>query len=110
MRNIPNISPSEKLYPHKYFDLIGGTLTGGLVALMLGCLGMDIDSAIGKYRELGSIIFGPDRHNFLGMILRGSQFDAGPFEKALAEWLQNEPMVDLNSANSCRVSQSYSRR
>jgi hypothetical protein len=104
MRNIPGISPSEELYPHKYFDLIGGTSTGGLVALMLGRLGMDVDSAIRKYEELGSIVFGPDLGNFLGVIARGARFDVGPFKNALAQWLLDKPMVDLTLTNQCRVS------
>ena len=71
MRNIPGINPSEKLYPHKYFDLIGGTSTGGLVAVMLGRLGMDIQAAIEKYQELGPSIFGQDRGAFLGVVVQG---------------------------------------
>lgn len=104
MRNIPSIDPYEKLYPHKYFDLIGGTSTGGLIALMLGRLGMDIDSAIQKYEELGSIIFERDRGGFLGVVIRGSRFNAAPFEKALTDWLQDEPMVDSDLEIHCRVS------
>jgi hypothetical protein len=107
MRNIPNADPSEKLYPHKYFDLIGGTSTGGLVALMLGRLGMDVDSAIEKYEELGSIIFGRDRGEFLGIVVRGAQFDVIPFEKELAKWLQDEYMLDPDLGNRCRVSPRY---
>lgn len=104
MRNIPDISPSEKLYPHKYFDLIGGTSTGGLVALMLGRLAMDVDSAIRKYEELGSIIFGHDYGNFLGVVIQGAKFDATPFEKALCDWLHDEPMADSDLDSHCHVS------
>jgi patatin-like phospholipase/acyl hydrolase len=34
------IEASEAVKPCEYFDLIGGTSTGGLIAIMLGSLGM----------------------------------------------------------------------
>jgi Patatin-like phospholipase len=104
MRNIPGIDPSEKLYPHKYFDLIGGTSTGGLVAVMLGRLGMDIQAAIEKYQELGPTIFGQDRGAFLGVVVRGAHFDRKPFEDALAKWVEDQPMLDPDIGQHCRVS------
>jgi patatin-like phospholipase/acyl hydrolase len=107
MRNIPNIDLSEKIYPHKYLDLIGGTSAGGLVTLMLGRLGMDVDSAIEKYKELGSVIFGHDQGFFLGVVVRGAKFDAVPFEKSLDNWLQEEPLVDSDVDSHCRVSCQY---
>ena len=107
MRNIPNIDRSKALYPHKYFDLIGGTSTGGLVALMLGRLGMDVESAIDKYKELGSVIFGRDRGQFLGVMVRGAAFDAAPFERELVAWLRDEYMLDSDLDSHCRVSPCY---
>ena len=104
MRNIPGIDPSEKLYPHKYFDLIGGTSTGGLVAVMLGRLGMDIQAAIEKYQELGPTIFGQDRGAFLGVVVQGAHFDRKPFEDALAKWVEDQPMLDPDIGQHCRVS------
>ena len=104
MRNIPGIDPSEKLYPHKYFDLIGGTSTGRLVAVMLGRLGMDIQAAIEKYQELGPTIFGQDRGAFLGVVVQGAHFDCKPFEDALAKWVEDQPMLDPNIGQHCRVS------
>ncbi|EIW77236.1 FabD lysophospholipase-like protein [Coniophora puteana RWD-64-598 SS2] len=35
--------------PHAYFDMIGGTGTGGIIALMLGRLRMSVDDAIKEY-------------------------------------------------------------
>ena len=104
MRNIPGIDPSEKLYPHKYFDLIGGTSTGGLAAIMLGRLGMDIQAAIEKYQELGPTIFGNDRGTFLGVVVQGAHFDCKPFEDALANWVQDQPFLDPDVDQHCRVS------
>ncbi|KAJ5081108.1 Acyl transferase/acyl hydrolase/lysophospholipase [Penicillium angulare] len=43
--------------PCDVFDLIGGTSTGGLIAIMLGRLEMDIDECIAAYRELMESVF-----------------------------------------------------
>ena len=47
----------QPLRPCEYFDLIAGTSTGGLIAIMLGTLCMDIDECIGAYRDLAPKIF-----------------------------------------------------
>ncbi|EIW77896.1 FabD lysophospholipase-like protein [Coniophora puteana RWD-64-598 SS2] len=43
--------------PHTYFDMIGGTGTGGLTALLLGRLRMPIDEAIKAYDDLNHRVF-----------------------------------------------------
>ncbi|EKM76758.1 hypothetical protein AGABI1DRAFT_44362, partial [Agaricus bisporus var. burnettii JB137-S8] len=43
--------------PCNYFDLIGGTSTGGIIALMLGRLRMDVDTAITNYDDLAKQVF-----------------------------------------------------
>lgn len=45
---------------HRHFDLICGTSTGGLLALLFGRLGMSIAEASKCYKELGVKIFGPE--------------------------------------------------
>jgi len=104
MCRLPNVDPSGKLYPHKYFDLIGGTSTGGLIALMLGRLGMDIDSVIKKYEELGTTIFSRGSDSFWEVIVSGAKFEAGPFEELLKNWLDEQPLLDPNLDSRCRVS------
>ncbi|ETS74066.1 hypothetical protein PFICI_13932 [Pestalotiopsis fici W106-1] len=47
----------RKVHPHEYFDLIAGTSTGGLIAIMLGRLRMPIEEAIEAYKKLSLIIF-----------------------------------------------------
>ncbi|KAJ7827150.1 hypothetical protein B0H14DRAFT_3144712 [Mycena olivaceomarginata] len=44
-------------HPCDYFDLIGGTGTGGLIALMLGRLRMSVEDAIKAYGELSKEVF-----------------------------------------------------
>ncbi|KAK1948758.1 phospholipase, patatin family protein, partial [Colletotrichum sublineola] len=52
--------PSVK--PCQVFDLIGGTGTGGLIAIMLGCLEMDVDECISAYTKLIKEVFGKRIH------------------------------------------------
>lgn len=45
------------LSPHDVFNFVGGTSTGGLIALMLGKLGMPVEDYITQYRDLSARIF-----------------------------------------------------
>lgn len=47
----------EDLTPCDVFDLVTGTSTGGLIAIMLGKLGMSLDDCIQAYRNLAKKIF-----------------------------------------------------
>lgn len=49
---------SKEPRPCDVFDLIAGTSTGGLIAVMLGRLHMTIDECIAAYEEVGKRIFG----------------------------------------------------
>ncbi|KAF2183896.1 FabD/lysophospholipase-like protein [Zopfia rhizophila CBS 207.26] len=49
---LPSVKPCE------VFDLIGGTSTGGLIAIMLGRLEMDVDACITAYSDLAAKVFG----------------------------------------------------
>jgi patatin-like phospholipase/acyl hydrolase len=48
---------TKPLRPCEYFDMIAGTSTGGLIAIMLGTLRMDIDECIKAYSALAPKIF-----------------------------------------------------
>ncbi|KAJ5592025.1 Acyl transferase/acyl hydrolase/lysophospholipase [Penicillium hispanicum] len=50
-------SDNGHVKPCDVFDLIGGTSTGGLIAIMLGRLEMDVDECIESYRELMESVF-----------------------------------------------------
>ncbi|KAH9203476.1 acyl transferase/acyl hydrolase/lysophospholipase [Leptodontidium sp. 2 PMI_412] len=49
--SLPLVKPCE------VFDLIGGTSTGGLIAIMLGRLEMDVDKCIEAYTKLAEAVF-----------------------------------------------------
>ena len=46
------IDPESPPKPCDYFDMIGGTSTGGLIAIMLGRLQMTVNNCISAYRDL----------------------------------------------------------
>ncbi|KAJ7849627.1 acyl transferase/acyl hydrolase/lysophospholipase [Mycena olivaceomarginata] len=67
-------------HPCDYFDLIGGTSTGGLIALMLGRLRMCVKDAIKVYGELSKDVFSdvkPPRSD--------GRFKASKLEKAIKQ-------------------------
>lgn len=66
-----------------YFDLIGGTSTGAILATALS-LGWPVERATRLYRELATEIFRP-RRSILGPLaaLVGARFDERPLERAL---------------------------
>ncbi|KAE9378672.1 FabD/lysophospholipase-like protein [Stipitochalara longipes BDJ] len=47
--------------PHEFFDMIAGTSTGGLIAIMLGRLQMSVDECIEHYAKLVDEIFNKKR-------------------------------------------------
>ncbi|KAJ5238211.1 Acyl transferase/acyl hydrolase/lysophospholipase [Penicillium chrysogenum] len=76
---------SEVLRPCDVFDLIGGTSTGGLIAIMLGRLEMDVDACILAYTELMKSVFSEKINNvpvdWSGNIV--SQYDSKKLKKAI---------------------------
>jgi patatin-like phospholipase/acyl hydrolase len=61
MRTINRAHPPK---PCEYFDLIGGTSTGGLIAIMLGRLKMDIEDCITAYLQISRDVFQPKKKRF----------------------------------------------
>lgn len=85
-------TPDHLPKPCEYFDLIGGTSTGGLIAIMLGTLEMDVDTCIQRYLEMAPLIFPKEGFlpgNKLGKLFKGvvgsPRFPSEPLEKAIRE-------------------------
>ncbi|OXV08362.1 hypothetical protein Egran_03875, partial [Elaphomyces granulatus] len=66
--------------PCDYFDLICGTSTGGLIALMLGRLEFTVDDAIQKYKQLANDIFKKET-----AFSWNAKYDHKPLERKLKE-------------------------
>jgi hypothetical protein len=71
--------------PCQIFDLICGTSTGGVIAILLGRLGLDCSTATSIYKELGPRVFGRDEGKMWSHILAGEQFSSAAFETFFGE-------------------------
>ncbi|KIM42911.1 hypothetical protein M413DRAFT_26876 [Hebeloma cylindrosporum] len=73
--------------PCQIFDLICGTSTGGLIAILLGRFGLSCEEAVDVYKEIGATMFGgeADLGKIWGNIIHGEQFSSAMFEKKLEE-------------------------
>ena len=56
-RLMATVDPAAPPKPCDYFDMIGGTSTGGLIAIMLGRLRMTVDECIDAYTTLSDRVF-----------------------------------------------------
>ncbi|KJA21133.1 hypothetical protein HYPSUDRAFT_68085 [Hypholoma sublateritium FD-334 SS-4] len=90
--------------PCDYFDLIGGTSTGGIIALMLGRLQMDVDTAINHYDQLAKEVFS-DMKRF-----GDGKFKATKLEQAIKSVVnsvthdaESPLLVQGNQSGACQV-------
>ncbi|KAK5168946.1 uncharacterized protein LTR77_006255 [Saxophila tyrrhenica] len=70
--------------PCDHFDLIAGTGTGGLIALMLGRLRLDLDTCKKLYVSMTRRVFETDK-TFAGIPYKSTLFKASKLEDAIKE-------------------------
>ncbi|KAK0643728.1 acyl transferase/acyl hydrolase/lysophospholipase [Cercophora newfieldiana] len=80
------------LIPSDFFDLIGGTSTGGLIALLLGRLKMSVPEAVATFRSLSQHIFPSSRGNWfakrMALATAKTYYDASVLEAELRKILE----------------------
>ena len=90
-----------EIKPHDVFDLVAGTGTGGLIAIMLGKIGMSVDECIAQYYKMSKSIFG--KNHFRGRLTYGlapTRSSGKRLQKYVKELLQDKnlqedhPMLD----------------
>lgn len=80
-----------RLEPWQEFDMIGGTSTGGLIAIMLGRMRMSVDECIENYKILSRRIFTPvhSKSNIAGRAITKlkaeGKFESEPLEQVVKE-------------------------
>ncbi|KAI9923368.1 hypothetical protein MW887_009938 [Aspergillus wentii] len=105
----PNGTPKKK--PCEVFDLIGGTSTGGLIAIMLGRLEMDVDECIAAYIQLMKKIFEkPSKWNLAASLFGNIEprFDASKLEDAINQVISRcganpTDLFNNQAERGCRV-------
>jgi hypothetical protein len=83
------------------FDLIGGTSTGGLIALMLGRLRMPVEKCIEAYQKLSRKIFSPV-HSEVNVVGRAVQkfkadgkYESEPLERIVRDMCRESGIDEL---------------
>lgn len=79
--------------PCEHFDLIAGTGTGGLIAIMLGRLRMDVETCKDVYVRMTRRVFETDK-TFAGIPYRSTLFKASKLEEAIMECVREHTIYD----------------
>jgi patatin-like phospholipase/acyl hydrolase len=102
------IDPENPPKPCECFDLIGGTSTGGLIAIMLGRLEMSADECIAEYQQISSTVFTKVRHrlNWQGQV-QGRFDDEILAEKVrellVKKGLKEQELLKTTTSSGCRT-------
>ncbi|KAF1985400.1 FabD/lysophospholipase-like protein [Aulographum hederae CBS 113979] len=79
--------------PCDHFDLIAGTGTGGLIAIMLGRLRMDLETCKDVYVRMTRRVFETDK-TIAGIPYRSTLFKASKLEEAIRECVRQHTVSD----------------
>ncbi|TDZ31377.1 Calcium-independent phospholipase A2-gamma [Colletotrichum spinosum] len=105
----------DHLQPWQVFDLIGGTSTGGIIALMLGSLQMSVDECYDVYMQLATTIFKPKRwrcdvfNRTLDALSANERYDSAKMEELVKQIIKertgsrNTMLQDTARASRCKV-------
>ena len=79
--------------PCEYFDLIAGTGTGGLIAIMLGRLRLDLETCKEVYVRMTKKVFETDK-TIAGIPYRSTLFKASKLEEAIRECVREHTIFE----------------
>lgn len=93
--------------PCDYFDMIGGTSTGGLIAIMLGRLKMSVDECIAAYTSLADRVFRKKKRRVKANGKLQGRFAGEALKNAVKEILvstgHDEGELLRSKSDKCRV-------
>ncbi|KAB2098597.1 hypothetical protein AG0111_0g13155 [Alternaria gaisen] len=88
------VDPDAPPKPCDYFDMIGGTSTGGLIAVMLGRLRMSVADCITAYLSLSDRVFRKTRHRVTVKGQVQGRFDADELARAVKEVVRQQGLKE----------------
>ncbi|KAF1362124.1 FabD/lysophospholipase-like protein [Lizonia empirigonia] len=102
------VDPDAPPKPCDYFDMIGGTNTGGLIAVMLGRLRMCVAECIAAYLKLSERVFRKTRHRVTVKGQIQDRFDSEELARAVRkvvtqQGLQENALLKDDSNATCKV-------
>ena len=86
------INPEDPPKPCEIFDMIGGTSTGGLIAIMLGRLKMSVDECIAKYEKISPKAFSKVQHRLSWRGQVQGRFDSAALELEIKSLLVSKEL------------------
>jgi predicted acylesterase/phospholipase RssA len=89
--HLPLNCPVDDVKPCDYFDLICGTSSGGIVALMLARLEMTIGEALDSFQKFTRDVFGKDE--VLDAYLDGGNYELDRLEEAVGHMLEGKGLL-----------------
>lgn len=88
------VNPNSPPKPCEYFEMIGGTSTGGIIAIMLGRLRMTVGECIEAYTALSDKVFEKKGRRFkINGKLQG-RFNATELEDAVKQILRSHGLSE----------------
>lgn len=101
---------SKNLKPCDIFDMIGGTSTGGFIAIMLGRLQMSVDECIKVYEDFMVKIFNKGKiKKGLSFVTMGEFYDETVLEDLIKELIKKKTgdsetrLLEKEGKPSCKV-------
>ena len=79
--------------PCDHFDLIVGTGTGGLIAIMLGRLRLDLETCKAVYVHMTKVVFETDK-TIAGIPFRSTLFKASKLEEAIKQCVKEHTIFE----------------
>ena len=95
--------------PCDHFDLIVGTGTGGLIALMLGRLRLDIETCKELYVRMTRMVFETDK-TIVGIPYRSTLFKATKLEEAIKEAVREHTVYEREGNDSSEYGATVASR
>ncbi|KAJ8126223.1 hypothetical protein O1611_g7414 [Lasiodiplodia mahajangana] len=93
-RIMEGINPDDPPKSCDYFDMICGTSTGGLIAIMLGRLKMSVAECIEEYKSLSAKVFTKRRHRLGRRANIQGRFDHVALEASIKDLLRKRGLND----------------